>query len=545
MPVSKKLKLAFRSAVIILAMLAAFEPFHFSAGGAPSWSSPILVDTHRGLDLLPNALQASNGTMWLAWQSDRNGFSDGRYDIIYKTYTSGVWSNDHNLTTSGKNASPSLVQLVNGTIMLFWVMKPGKSYEVFYDRLIGNTWSAPVQVTTTSLNDTLNSAAVNSRDGSLWLFWTRVNSTCACAAIKQLYYKTLRNGVWSSDVQLTNDNNQNYGANVLISKDGIVRITWSKGAAGSNYQLYYQTYNSTSNSWSIASQIVSSTSTDEHPSLIQDRNGTLWLFWSRLIVVSQLIQYYVLYGKYSYDLGRTWSGEIQLTNTSNSVDSQMPSAVQSMYGVKPLWVFYTSNLNVPDYDIYALQSSGVSPVHDLAVSGLSASSNLGTSWVYPGCLKSVGQSAIVTVVVSIADIGDYVDNAAVTLTISNTTTAYTGTINGLIGPGNTMNFYFYWNTTNARPARYAMSASIALVSGETYGNSFDNGLSHPNRIHVLPPGDVDQSRNTDVIDASIAKFDYGVSPGSPKWNPYVDINNDGFIGAIDIAFVIAHYGTTS
>src|SRR6266851_1016204 len=154
MLVSKLPKIAVRSAVILLAVLAAFEPFHFGAAVAPSWSSPILVDSHRGLDILPSALQASNGTMWLAWESDRNDLSNARFDIVYKTYTNGVWSNDYNLTTSGKNDSPSLVQLVNGTILVFWVMKPARSYEVFYKRLIGNAWSTPVQVTTTTLNDT-------------------------------------------------------------------------------------------------------------------------------------------------------------------------------------------------------------------------------------------------------------------------------------------------------------------------------------------------------------------------------------------------------
>src|SRR5438445_358636 len=189
----------------------------------------------------------------------------------------------------------------------------------------------------------------------------------------------------------------------MMGKDGILRVTWSKGTAGSSYQLYSKTYNGTV--WSAETQIVSSASTDEHPSMIQDRNGTLWLFWGRLIVVSSTVQYYGLIGKYSYNLGSTWSAEIQLTNTSTNVDSFLPSAIQSTFGVKALWIFYTSNLNVPDYDIFALMSTGVSPVHDVTVSGLYASNNLGTNWEYPGGLKSVGQSAIETVTVTVVNVG--------------------------------------------------------------------------------------------------------------------------------------------
>jgi hypothetical protein len=483
--------------------------------------------------------------MWLAWQSDRNDLLDGRYDIIYKTYTNAVWSNVHNLTTSGNNASPSLVQLVNGTILVFWVMKPARSYEVFYERLVGNTWSTPVQVTTTSLNDTLNAAAVNNRDGSLWLLWTRVNSSCACAATKHLYYKTLKNGVWSSDIQLTNDNNQNYGASIVISKDGIVRIVWSKGAAGSNYQLFYETYNGTSNSWGVPSQIVSSTSTDEHPSLIQDRNGTLWLFWSRLIVVSALIQYYVLYGKYSYDLGSTWSSEVPMTNTSNSVDSHMPSAVQSTVGVKPLWLFYSSNLNVPDYDIYALTSSGITPVHDVTISGLNVYNNMGKTWEYPGGLKSVGQSAIMTITVTVANIGDYVENVILTLSTTNTTVSTIGTLKSLEGSGSSMNFYFYWNTTNILPARYGLSVSIAALPGETLGNMADNAYGLWNQIHILPLGDIDQDGSVTITDVSVFVYDYGFAPSCncPRWNPYADVKGDGIISLADFAILLHNYDT--
>src|SRR5690349_20205046 len=88
-------------------------PVHAST----AWSSPVLIDSHSGLDILPSALQASNGTVWVAWQSTRNNQSTGRTDIIYKTYTNGVWSSDHNLTNSGWNSGPSLVQLSNGTIL--------------------------------------------------------------------------------------------------------------------------------------------------------------------------------------------------------------------------------------------------------------------------------------------------------------------------------------------------------------------------------------------------------------------------------------------
>ena len=491
--------------------------------------------------MLSSTVQATNGTLWIAWQSNRYGQTTGRFDVLYRTYTNGVWSSDHNLTSSSQNASPSLVQLANGTIGAFWGTKPSHSYYIFYSQYRSSGWTVPVQVTSTSLNDTAPSATVG-RDGTVWLVWTRVNSTNhSVPAIKELYYKTWKNGVWSPEAQLTNDSNQNYGSGVMVGKDGIARVTWSKGVASNSYQLYDKTYNGSV--WSPETQIVSSSSTDEHPSMVQDRNGTLWLFWGRLIVISTTVQYYALIGKYSYNMGGTWSAEIPLTNTSTSVDSFMPSAVQSNTGVKPLWVFYSSNQNVPDYDIFAITSTGVYPVHDVAISKFTVSNNLGTSWEYSGGLKSIGQSPIVTIAVTMTNIGDYVESVTMTLTATNTTNTLVGTNTGTVGPGNILTLYYYWNTTNINAARYGLTANIASLPGESLGNLSDNSLSASNQIRIIPLGDVNQDGNIDANDASVAIFDYGASRGSPRWNPYVDIQNNGYDDANDISFVIFHYGT--
>ena len=530
--------------LLVLVTIGTFFPI-IPAHGDLGWSSPSLIESHVGTDILPSALQASNGTLWLAWQSDRYDQVSGRTNILYKTYTNGVWSGDYNLTSSGYNSAPSLIQLSNGTILAFWVTKSGSSFEVFSSATNGASWSNPVPITSTTLNDTQPSTAVG-RDGTVWLVWTRINSTCSlCTATEQLYYKTWKMGTWSREVQLTSDSNQNYGSSILVGKDGIVRVTWSKGTAGGTYQLYTKTYNGTA--WSSDTQIVSSSSTDEHPSMIQDRNGTLWLFWGRLVVVSTLVQYYEVVAKHSYDLGNTWSPEVILTSTSTTVDSFMPSAVQSNTGVKPLWVFYSSNQNVPDYDIFAVMSTGVYPVHDVTVSRLSASSNLGTNWEYPGGLTSIGQSPIISITVAVTNIGDHVENVSLTLTGTNTSIITIGTLRSLLGPGNTMNFYFYWNTTNAKPARYGFLVSIATLPGETLGNLGDNNYTLTNQIHILPLGDVDQDGSVSIIDFSMIVYDYGFGStcNCSRWNPYADVDGDGIIGIIDVSVAEANYGIST
>ena len=467
----------------------------------------------------------------------------GRYDILYKTYTNGVWSVSRNMTTSGQNASPWLIQLPNGTIGMFWSLKPANSYEIFYTHYVGSGWSTPVQITSTSFNDTQPSAAVG-HDGRVWLVWTRVNSTnTSIPAIKQLYYKTLMNNLWSPEIQLTNDSNQNWGSCILIGKDNVVRVSWSKGVAGNNYQLYQKTYNGTA--WTADTQIVSSSSTDEHPSMIQDRNGTLWLFWARLIVVSLTVQYYALFTKTSYNMGATWSSETQLTNTSTSVDSYMPSAAQSSYGTKSLWLFYSSNLNEPTYDIYALMSSGISPVHDVDLSAIHASNNLGTFWEYPGGLKSIGQSAIVTVSITVANLGDYGESINLSLTATNKTSTSLGTKTSFVGPGASVIVYYYWNTSGIKPARYGFSATVTPVPGEAYGNTFDNTLNLSNQTRIIPLGDVNQDGSIDIIDAGVCLAHFGWKDSSYYLLKYSDVDNAGYIDIIDVGVVEVNFGFVS
>jgi hypothetical protein len=540
---SRRLARVAQILLISLVLSTFLGPIHL-ASASPNWSSPTLVDAHPGVNELSTALQAANGTLWIAWESDRNA-PGVRTDVIIKTYTNGAWSHDQDMTTSGQNLSPDLVQLSNGTIGIFWARKSGQSYDVFYSAYRTPVWSNPVQITSTLYNDTAPSAAVG-LDGTIWLIWTRINSTSATnPAIKQLYYKTWKGGSWSPEVQLTNDPNQNYAGNVMVTKDGIVRTTFSKGAAGSTYQLYEKTYNGTV--WSLDAQIVSSSSTDDHPSLIQDRNGTLWLFWARLIVVSLTLQYYELWGQYSYNLGTTWSSQIQLTPTPGTAafDSFQPAAVQSAYAIKPIYIFYTSNYNEPNYDIYSIQSTGITPVHDVTVTGLSASNNLGTSWEYTGGLKSIGQGPVITIIVTITNIGDYAETVTATLTATNTTNINIGTESNAFGPGSSVYFYYYWNTTNVKPTRYGLSVSITTLSGETVGNMGDNNYIRTNQIHVIPLGDVDQDGSVTITDISVFFYDYGYSSSCncSRWNSYASLDNSGTIDIIDIGIASANYAT--
>jgi hypothetical protein len=462
--------------LLSLVLVLTVQPLH-SASVNTSWSSSSLIDHFVASDnILPTALQASNGTIWLAWQSDRNG-PGGRDDVVYKTLTGTTWSPVHNMTFSGENSGPALAQLLNGTIVLVWSANPtGTScspqcnlyYKMF--RVTTQTWSRATQLSSGTFNDSLTSAAI-ARDGTLWLVWTRIVTSCApsCTQTRQVFYRTLKNNVWSNETQLTSDSNWNWGTSVMVGKDSIVRVAFSKTPASQDgNQIYYKIYNGT---WSTESQVVTSSTSDEHPSLMQDRNGTLWIFWARKIWYTSLLFYYVMFDKFSYDVGKTWSAEFQITNTSTSVDSKMPTAIQASTSVtKSIWVFYTSNLFYNNFDMYALTSSSIFPVHDVTITKISVSPGPGSSWI---------------INVTVADLGDYSESVSVNLSMFNTTNYNLGNLPGSVLLGGTAKISFSWNTASVTPGLYSASASVT-TPGETLGNQGDNSIQTNNLIQVLP-----------------------------------------------------------
>jgi len=333
----------------------------------------------------------------------------------------------------------------------------------------------------------------------------------------------------------------------MVGKDGLVRVVWAKGqSSADNFQIYYKTYDGTV--WSSETQIVTSTSEDINPSLMQDRNGTLWVFWARKIVVSSLLFYYALYGKYSIDNGLTWSSETVLTNTANTVDSFEPSAIQSTND-KKIWLFYATN-PAPYYQIWALTTvNPIAPVCDVGVSSINPVYNAPNYYLQiAGGLKSINQSPLLAMNVTLFNYGDTAEIVQVTLAISNTTTySVSGYLNVPNG-GYASSTNIKWNTTGVKPALYNVKATISIVTPSctvTLGNQGDLTFSQRNVMRILPLGDPDQDGWINIIDAGIfiRYFNYPIT--AYYLLPLCDIDNVGYIDIISVGVVEVHFGFVS
>jgi hypothetical protein len=348
----------------------------------------------------------------------------------------------------------------------------------------------------------------------------------------------LKGNVWSGEAQLTSDATLNLWPGMTATKDGRVWLVWSKWLnANKEYQIFSSINNGTV--WSPAIQIISSNLLDTHPDVLQDRNGTIWLFWARDVSIGTGLFESKIFAKTSFDNGISWSADTQLTfdpvccQTNDSDPAPVTTSGNS------IWIFFDSDQPTGStLNLYYITSSPIFPVHNVAVSKIASSPTV----VYPGGMKSVGQSGTVKINVTVTDPGDFVETVTVQVTAVNKTSYVAGSATGSVVPGGSAVIQVTWNTTGVLAGRYALVATIAPVAGESLGNVGGNRMAVGSAVHILPLGDVDQDGNVDIIDASTVALAFQSTPGTQYWNPYADINGNGIVDIIDVAIMAKNFG---
>jgi parallel beta-helix repeat protein len=169
-----------------------------------------------------------------------------------------------------------------------------------------------------------------------------------------------------------------------------------------------------------------------------------------------------------------------------------------------------------------------SPGHDVAViNAWSSKTVIGQG--YNGDIKVFG-----------ANKGEYAETFNLTVYIESVAFAsWTLHLEG----GLTATIGLSWNTTDFSKKNYTISASATAVPGET--DSTDNNCTWT--VHVGVPGDVSSSvqgaydGTVNMRDAQYMILQFNSKPGSPKWKPNVDVNNDLVVNMRDIQIVIMNF----
>jgi hypothetical protein len=426
-----------------------------------TFSSPQAVELNSLTNSFSSALQASDGTIWIAWQY----YLD---QGVYATDKAGVWSSILPLPTGSRYISnPNFAQLRNGSIILSWSSNQTGHWNLYYRLNFLGVWKPVIQLTSGTFDDYFPSVAVGS-NSTVYLFWERVFSTGSI----MIYYKTLKNNVWSSDTPLTSGASQDLTPSALSAYDGKIWVAWSRVISSTSNSVYYRNYNGTG--WSPEFQLTTK-NYDIQPSLVQDRNGTILIFYSRQMSLGSNIYQQKLWFDYTTD-GTTWSSETQLTSYGDSttpLDDFEPSVIQGVD--KSLWIFYSTDYPLgTDYNIFYIRSNAISPTHNVVI-----------SQVQSGPIAF--QNNFATVLVTVSNPGDYSETVQVTITAVNLT-SYTiaSAVTETVPAGSTISFAFGWSTTAVPLGTYLITVSYPRLSGQSFLASGGDSAQYK-YLTILPP----------------------------------------------------------
>ena len=486
------------------------------AGSAPSAVIPLYPAT--AVDPL--------GRTWLAWEEHPIGTSVNP-DIYFKIWNGASWSVKQQATSNaGVNLDSYLVPLSNNTMMMVWSSNRTGHQQLFYRMYtdaVSNPYptTGPIQLSSTVMSDRTPSA-IQDHDGRIWVAWTRQSANGA----QSIYYKYDDGTSWSADFQLpaaSTPNLQQRSPSLAQTKDGRLWIVFASNDT-TNLSLYYTTTDATLsplpsggipvNAWSAKTPLYSSSGNeDDHPSIMQSRDGTLWVFFQSSSLTSEQI-----FDTSSVNNGVGWSAPVAFSAGTD----QSPVAAQM--ADHRIWVFW-QNQGATTEQVFYSTSDQINNIHDVGVRNLSFT---------PAIIES-GDKLYTNV--TVVNYGDYPESTTLTLKLNGTAV---DTVGLTLNLGQVVGVPFTWQTVMPNWGRYTLTASLTPVTGENTINQGDDTIGvYP--VRVSPPGDVNRDGTVNISDLSIIALAYHSTPGSPNWNPNADLNNDGSVGIDDLSTCALYY----
>ncbi len=179
-----------------------------------SWTQDSRFTTWIGNDVHPSVLATLDGSLWVAWASDMACSASPCLSNVFLRKFNGTWSTIQQVTFSGRDFEPALSQSSDGTVWLAWSsdrVNSGK-FDIYYKTITPAGSSLDTQLTKDPSIDSYPSV-VAVKNGAIVVVWASdrntVFDTSSNATVPEfdLFFKSSVDGgvSWSSDTQLTHD----------------------------------------------------------------------------------------------------------------------------------------------------------------------------------------------------------------------------------------------------------------------------------------------------------------------------------------------------
>ncbi len=204
-----------------------------SSDGGASWSGATFLTSDAIDDRHPSIMQTNDGKIWVVWQSRETA----DFDLVCKTSSDGgaSWSDKISLTTdTNDDEQPSIMQASDGTIWIVWVSNRTQNDDLFCMTSSNNgvSWSE-TQLTTNNLTDFFPSI-MQASDGTIWVVWESDRN-----GQPDIFYKLYRDSSWSSENFFTWFMDEDIMPSIFQSANGTTWLMWATDKP-SNFDIYYK-----------------------------------------------------------------------------------------------------------------------------------------------------------------------------------------------------------------------------------------------------------------------------------------------------------------
>jgi len=224
------------------------------------------------IDWAPSIMETEDGKLWVLWSTNRTG----NFDIFYKTSSDKgeTWSSDMQLTYDlGEDRFPSITQLNTGEIMVVWDSDRVSSQRDLYYTISsdgGETWSSDESFTSNP-DDDWDPAIAKMQDNTVWVVWVRKND---------LFYKVYNGSSWSTETLLVDDPEDDLHPSIVQLSSGWLWVVWDSNRAAEQTDIYYKYSPNYGGVWSGEISLTTDVQEDAMPFILQTADETVWLAWS-------------------------------------------------------------------------------------------------------------------------------------------------------------------------------------------------------------------------------------------------------------------------
>jgi len=345
-----------------------------SLDGGITWGADTRITNNIYYSSNPS-VAVSGSNVYIVWEDDRDGIS-GVYEIYFNHSTNGgtTWGTDTRLTNDPTMSQWACVSASGSVVNVVWSdNRNGAQYEVYYKRSSdgGITWGSDNRFT--SVQGGSWSASVSSSGSVVHVSWLDGRN-----GHNDMYYKrSTDSGInWGADIQLTNDTILRYNPSMSVSGLNVhVLFLDSRDHDPGPYEIYYKHSADGGITWGADTRLTTHYKSSALHSAITSSGSNVHVVWDDQ---RNSATNYEIYYRGSTNGGTNWGTETRLTFDSSY--SMYPFISASGTTVHCIW----SDFRNGNWEIYYKRNPTGNPIGITNIStGIPSSFSLNQNYPNP------------------------------------------------------------------------------------------------------------------------------------------------------------------